>query len=187
MTATVTKLKKKPDLQIEYMAVSDLIPYPNNAKIHPKEQIQRIAGSIKEFGFVVPVLLDKDNGVIAGHGRIEAAQVLKLEAIPCCHIDNLTPAQVRALRVAENQLTMSSGWDYEMLGLELDGLKELDFDLDVLGFEDLGFMDDQRKESNSFDIQESYEIVITDLNEDAQGELLQRLTNEGYKCRALVS
>ena len=66
MAATVTKLRPKQELQIEYLPTSDLIPYPNNAKTHPKEQIQKIAGSIKEFGFVVPVLLDKDNGVIAG-------------------------------------------------------------------------------------------------------------------------
>ena len=141
MTATVMKLKPEQDLQIEYLPTSDLIPYPNNAKTHPKEQIQKIAGSIKEFGFVVPVLLDKDNGVIAGHGRIEAAQVLRLDTIPCCHIDNLTPAQVKGLRLAENQLTMSSGWDMDILGLELDELKDLDFDLDVLGFdlEGIGF------------------------------------------------
>jgi len=120
MTATVMKLKPEQDLQIEYLPTSDLIPYPNNAKQHPDAQIQKIAGSIKEFGFVVPVLLDKDNGVIAGHGRIEAAKVLRLDTIPCCHIDNLTPAQVKALRLAENQLTMSSGWDMDILGLELD-------------------------------------------------------------------
>ena len=124
---------KSQNLKIENMKTSDLIPYIGNAKLHPEKQILQISSSIKEFGFVVPVLLDEDNGIIAGHGRVEAAKKLKMKTVPCVRIGDLTPAQVRGLRVAENQLTMSSGWDYEILGLELDGLKELDFDLDVLG------------------------------------------------------
>jgi len=138
MPATVTKLKKSiKGLQIEHLPTSGLVPYPNNPKSHPDAQISKIAGSIKEFGFVVPILLDEGNGIIAGHGRLEAAKVLKMDTVPCVRAEGLTEAQKKAYRIADNQLQMSSGWLDDTLSLELEGLKELDFDLDLLGFDDI--------------------------------------------------
>lgn len=133
-------INRDKGLQIEHISTSDLIPYLGNAKAHPEPQIAKIAGSIKEFGFLVPILLDADNGIIAGHGRYKAAKLLKMKDVPCVRAEGLTGAQKKAFRIADNQLTMLSGWLDDALSLELEGLKDLDFDLDLLGF-DAGELD----------------------------------------------
>ena len=116
--------------------VSTLIPYINNSRTHSEKQVAQLASSIKEFGFTNPILVDKDNGVIAGHGRLLAAEVLGLDEVPALVIDGLTPAQQKALVIADNQLALNSGWDIDKLKLELNTLSDLEFDLDILGFED---------------------------------------------------
>lgn len=122
-------------MEIIYKSPEELIPYPSNAKIHNEKNIQKIAGSIKEFGFKFPILITKDNGIICGHGRVEASKLLKLKEVPCICAEDLTDSQVKALRIADNRLTEDSEWDNELLKLELDHLKELDFNIDVCGFE----------------------------------------------------
>ena len=170
---------KSQNLKIENVKTSDLIPYIGNAKLHPEKQIGQIASSIKEFSFLSPVLLDEDNGIIAGHGRVLAAQKLKMDTLPCIRAKGLTPAQIRAYRIADNQLNLSSGWDYEILGLELDGLKELDFDLDVLGFEDLDFMiepgepkDAPVQIDQAEELNKKWQVAIGDLWEIGEHRLL---------------
>ncbi len=116
--------------------VKDLIPYANNSRTHSDEQINQVASSIKEFGFTNPVLIDKQGGIIAGHGRILAAQKLGLDEVPCIELNGLTEAQKKAYIIADNQLALNSGWDLDMLKLELESLGELDFDIDLLGFDD---------------------------------------------------
>ena len=120
--------------------VSDLIPYVNNSRTHSEEQITQVASSIKEFGFTNPVLIDSDGGIIAGHGRIMAAKKLNMDNVPCIELSNLTEAQKKAYIIADNQLALNSGWDLDMLKLEIEGLEELEFDIDLLGFDD-DFMD----------------------------------------------
>lgn len=122
--------------QHQIKPVSDLIPYANNSRTHSDEQVTQIASSIKEFGFTNPVLIDEQGGVIAGHGRILAASKLSLTDIPCIVLDGLTEAQKKAYIIADNQLPLNAGWDLDMLRLEVDTLKELDFDIDLLGFDD---------------------------------------------------
>jgi len=121
--------------EYQLIPANDLIPYINNSRTHSAEQINQIASSIKEFGFTNPVLIDDDGGIIAGHGRVMAAQKLGLDEIPCITLAGLTEAQKKAYVIADNQLPLNAGWDLDTLRLELDTLKELDFDLDLIGFD----------------------------------------------------
>jgi len=114
--------------------ISELIPYVNNARTHSEEQINQVASSIKEFGFTNPVLVDSDNGIIAGHGRVMAAKKLNINEVPCVVLNGLTEAQKKAYILADNKLALNAGWNDELLSIELEGLKELDFDIDVIGF-----------------------------------------------------
>ena len=120
--------------QIEQLAIETLTPYKNNARVHSPEQIKQIANSIKEFGFNVPVLIDKDNIIISGHGRVEAARRINLKTIPTIKIEHLTEEQKKAYIIADNQIALNSEWDISLLSSEL---KELDdkIDLSNLGFD----------------------------------------------------
>jgi DNA modification methylase len=130
----------------EIRKVSDLIPYINNSRTHSDAQINQVAASIKEFGFTNPVLIEPDGGIIAGHGRILAANKLGLIEAPCIILEGLTTAQKKAYVIADNQLALNSGWDLDALKLEIESLNELDFDIDLLGFDDdflSGLMDEE--------------------------------------------
>ncbi|HEZ3258934.1 TPA: ParB N-terminal domain-containing protein [Neisseria meningitidis] len=129
------------NLQITYISVADLIPYAMNSRTHSESQIKQIAASIKEFGFCNPVLIDDDNGIIAGHGRVMAAEKLGMGTIPAVVLGNLTETQKKAYVIADNQLSLNAGWDLEILRLEVESLMEDDFNLDLLGFDD-AFLDD---------------------------------------------
>lgn len=122
--------------KIEYVEVEKLIPYARNSRTHSDEQVAQICGSIKEFGFTNPVLIDGDGLIIAGHGRTMAAQRLDMKEVPCLRLDYLTEAQKKAYVIADNKLALNAGWDDEMLALELGDLKDLDFDLSLTGFDD---------------------------------------------------
>jgi len=125
------------DLTIELMPIDALVPYARNAKLHNDTQIAAIAGSIKEFGFNNPVLIDADGGIIAGHGRVMAARKLGMVEVPCITLAHLTDNQRRAYILADNRLgEIGGGWDAELLKLELDDLRMDDFDIDGLGFDD---------------------------------------------------
>lgn len=116
-------------MKITYLKTSDLIPYARNAKEHPEWQIQQIAGSIKEFGFNDPIAIDKDNVIIEGHGRLLAAQLLKIEDVPTITLDHMTKNQKRAYILAHNKITMNTGFDMDILNNEFDELlSEFEFD-----------------------------------------------------------
>jgi ParB-like chromosome segregation protein Spo0J len=123
-------------LKIVEVPIEDLIPYANNARTHSDEQVAQIAASIKEFGWTNPILTDGENGIIAGHGRLAAARKLGMDEIPAIQLDGLTEAQKKALILADNKLALNSTWDYELLKIEIENLIELDFDVDLLGFDD---------------------------------------------------
>ncbi|WP_165312997.1 ParB/Srx family N-terminal domain-containing protein [Vibrio ziniensis] len=116
--------------------VSELIPYANNARTHSPEQVKQIAASITEFGFTNPILIDEHNGLIAGHGRLLAANLLKLQNVPVFVLNGLTEYQKKAYILADNQLALNAGWDEELLKLELEFLQEGDFDIDLIAFDD---------------------------------------------------
>jgi site-specific DNA-methyltransferase (adenine-specific) len=122
-------------LNIEKIDISVLIPYARNARTHSDEQIAQIAGSIKEFGFNNPVLIDKDNGVIAGHGRLAAARKLGLKEVPCIRLEHLTETQRKAYILADNRIALNSGWEAELLSLELSELLDGGVNLESLGFD----------------------------------------------------
>ncbi len=122
--------------QIEYVETAELIPYARNSRTHSDEQIAQICGSIKEFGFTNPVLIDADGLIIAGHGRTMAAQRLNMKEVPCLRLTHLTDAQKKAYVIADNKLALNAGWDEEMLALELGEINELNFDITKTGFSD---------------------------------------------------
>jgi len=121
--------------EIEQIGIEELIPYAKNSRTHSDEQVAQLAGSIKEFGFNNPVLIDKDNSIIAGHGRVMAARRLGLTQVPCIRLEHLTETQRKAYIIADNRLALNAGWDNQMLTVELNDLKADDFNLDLLGFD----------------------------------------------------
>lgn len=123
------------------VAIADIKPYKNNAKLHDKKQVQQIADSIKEFGFVSPCIIDADYNLIAGHGRIEAAKLLGMTEVPAVFVEGLTDAQRRAYILADNRLTELAHWDDELVSFELAALKDESFDISVTGFtiDDINF------------------------------------------------
>ena len=121
-------------MQIEQIELTKLVPYARNSRVHSDEQIAQIMASIKEFGFTNPVLIDSDNQIIAGHGRVIAAQRLEMKIVPTITLEHLTDAQKKAYVIADNKLALNAGWDPEMLRIELDDLGLSSFDLTLTGF-----------------------------------------------------
>lgn len=121
--------------ELKLIGIDELIPYANNARTHSKNQINKLRSSLREFGFINPILIDKDYNILAGHGRVMAAREEGIKEVPCVLVEHLTEAQKKAYILADNRLAMDAGWDDEMLALELENLKELDFDMDLTGFD----------------------------------------------------
>ena len=121
---------------MQQVDISKLVPYVNNSRTHSKEQITKLKASLREFGFVNPILIDRKYNIIAGHGRVLAAKEDSLETIPCVFVDHLTEAQKKAYIIADNRLAEDAGWDTDLLSVELENLKELEFDIDLLGFDE---------------------------------------------------
>jgi DNA modification methylase len=122
------------DLQIAWRPLGELIPYARNPRTHTDAQVAQIAASIREFGWTNPVLVDGQNGIIAGHGRVLAARKLAIERVPVIELGHMSEAQKRAYVLADNQLALNAGWDEALLRLELADLSELGFDLGLIGF-----------------------------------------------------
>jgi ParB-like chromosome segregation protein Spo0J len=125
------------DLQIEYVPATDLVPYENNSRTHSQPQVDQIKRSMTEFGFTNPILVDERNGIIAGHGRLQAAQELGIKLVPTIALKGLTEAQRKAYVIADNQLALNAGWDLDLLNMEMSWLLDFDFDLTLTGFDSL--------------------------------------------------
>lgn len=138
--------------QIREVAIADIIPYERNAKKHSSEQVEKLQNSIKEFGFLSPCLIDENNNLIAGHGRVEACKKLGWKKVPCISVEGLTEAQRRAYILADNRLTELGEWDMELVNQELDALQDMDFDIELTGFE--------------IQIEEAEEVHEDDFDED---------------------
>lgn len=145
----------------ENVKISDLKPYKNNARTHNEKQIEKIANSIKEFGFINPVLIDSDYGIIAGHGRVKGAEKLGMVEVPCLFVEDLTEEQKRAYIIADNKLALDAGWDYELLKIELEELDDLNFDFTLTGFDDLELND-----ASLFSMDDISEVDGYNSNED---------------------
>ncbi|MDD2267944.1 MAG: site-specific DNA-methyltransferase [Eubacteriales bacterium] len=143
--------------RFEKVNIDRLVPYVRNARTHSKEQILQIRSSLREFGFVNPVIVDKDLNIIAGHGRIMAAKEEGLTEIPCVFVEHLTEAQKKAYILADNRLALSAGWDEELLALEFADLKDLGFDLELTGFDEKELSDlfgkDNEVKEDDFDVE----------------------------------
>ena len=153
-------------MEIKYIKTAELIPYARNSRTHSEQQVQQIASSIKEFGFTNPVLIDDGSGIIAGHGRVMAAQLLKLDEVPTITLKGLTDTQKRAYIIADNKIALNAGWNTEMLEIEMQDLYNRGFDLDLTGFD----MD---------------ELLAMDINldldgEDEKDEVDESLADEDY-------
>ena len=122
------------ELAIVYRSLEELIPYARNARTHTEAHVAQIAASIREFGWTNPVLVDGDKGIIAGHGRVLAARKLGIHLVPCIELAGLSDAQRRAYILADNKLALNAGWDESLLRLELADLRDMAFDLSLIGF-----------------------------------------------------
>lgn len=122
--------------KMQMVEASKLVPYVNNARTHSAAQISKLRASIREFGFINPVIIDGNYGIIAGHGRVVAAQEEGLAEVPCVLVDHLTEAQKKAYILADNRYAQDAGWDEELLRIEIEGLQAEDFDVSLTGFRD---------------------------------------------------
>lgn len=148
-------------LKITYKKTTELIPYAKNARTHSEAQIGQIAASIKEFGFTQPVLLDGSNGIIAGHGRVLAALKLDLEQVPTIELQHLSATQKQAYIIADNKLALNSSWDDQLLALEVEELKAVDFDLSLIGFHSFELPDLEGDKPEMKDAPENDELNFT--------------------------
>ena len=148
--------------EFELVPLDKLVPYQNNARTHSPEQINKLRASLREFGFINPVIIDREYGVLAGHGRIEAARAEGMKEVPCVFADNLTEAQKRAYILADNRMALDAGWDEDMLRVEIEALQGADFDTALTGFDekelaDFFGSDDSGADDDDFDLSSALE------------------------------
>lgn len=153
----------KSTSEMKKVAVSELIPYVNNARTHSKEQINKLRGSLREFGFINPIIIDSKNNVIAGHGRLMAAKEEGIKEVPCVLVDYLSEAQKKAYILADNRYAQDAGWDEEMLKAEIEELEGMDFDVSFTGFDEkelASLFDEEKKaEEDDFDLTKALEAA----------------------------
>ena len=147
--------------KMELVDINKLIPYVNNARTHSPEQVKKLQSSLREFGFINPVIIDDKFNIVAGHGRILAAQAEGIKEVPCVYVDYLTEAQKKAYILADNRMAMDAGWDEEMLKVELEALQGMDFDLAMTGFDEKElanlFKDENEVQDDDFDLDAALE------------------------------
>ena len=172
-------MKQNYETQIVVKPIKELKPYKKNAKKHPKEQVERIANSIKEFGFTQPVLIDKNNCVVAGHGRILGAKAAGLKEVPTLCLEDLTEEQIKAYRLADNKLN-ESDWDFGLLDEELVELDDV-LDMSLFGFDVVE--EEQVKEKKvEFKVKRQNKVIIECVSTRQAEDLYDRLIAEGYTC-----
>ena len=164
---------------IIYKQIRDLKPYKKNAKKHTKKQVEQIANSIEEFGFTQPVLIDSQNNVVAGHGRILGAKKLGMKSVPTLCLRDLTPEQIKAYRLVDNKLNESE-WILDALGEELDELS--DFDMSLYGFEELVEETEPEEKEVSFKAKEKHHVIIICKTEQETKQVQKELEEQGYTC-----
>ena len=147
----------KTTTDFQLVSISKLVPYVNNARTHSPEQINKLRASLREFGFITPVIIDREFGIIAGHGRVMAAREEGIAEVPCVFVDHLTEAQKKAYILADNRMAMDAGWDEELLRVEIEALQGADFDVGLTGFDDkeiadLFKTDSGKVEDDDFDL-----------------------------------
>ena len=171
-------------MQIVEKGIKDIKPYEKNPRKNDSA-VDAVASSIEQFGFKVPVVIDKDNVIVCGHTRYKAAKKLGLEKVPCVIADDLTEEQIKAYRLADNKVSELAEWDIDLLGEELDGI--FDIDMSDFGFDLTEEQDAQtEREDLSDKVGETYEVIIECDNEEQQEQIYNKLIGEGYTCRVLT-
>lgn len=177
-------------MEIVMKTLKEIMPYEKNPRKND-DAVKYVAESIKQFGFKVPIVIDSDGVIVAGHTRYKAAKKLKLDAVPCIVADDLTEDQIKAFRLADNKVAEKAEWDFDLLASELDEL--FYFDMEVFGFGDEDEEDDEDEEPAAVErddlsgqVGEMYQIVIECASEAEQEQLFYRFTKEGLKCRTLI-
>lgn len=178
-----TTNKKDVELNIVYRNIKELKPYKKNAKKHPKEQVERIANSIKEFGFTQPVIIDSNNCVVAGHGRILGAKKAGLTQVPTVMLEDLTEEQIKAYRLVDNKLN-ESDWDFSLLDEELGILSE-DIDMGLFGFDTDMSDEELKKKKIEFEIKEKYEVHIICKDEKQMEQVYNKTKGMGIDCKLI--
>ena len=161
----------KTSSEFQLVETSKLIPYVNNARTHSKEQITKLRSSLREFGFVNPVIIDKEYNVLAGHGRLAAAKEEGIKEVPCVFVDHLSEAQKKAYILADNRIALDAGWDDELLAVEIEELQNLGFDIGLTGFDekeiaDLFHTDGEEAEEDNFDVESELQKPAVSKNGD---------------------
>ena len=173
-------------MKIELIDIGELKPYKNNPR-NNDEAVEPVANSIKTFGFKVPIVIDTNNVIIAGHTRYKAANKLGLEKVPCIVADDLTEDQVNAFRLADNKVGEVATWDLELLDIELENIIDIDmslFDFDMNIEEEP--VEPKERTDLSGEVGETYEVIIECESEEEQEQIYYRLIEEGMKCRTLI-
>lgn len=168
-------------MEITNKKLDELIPYEKNPRKND-EAVEYVANSIKEFGFKVPIVIDKNDVIVAGHTRYKASEKLGLEEVPCIIVDDLNDEQIKAFRLADNKVSEKAEWNLELLEEEL---RELGLDMNKFGFNDLENISQEIERTDlSEDIMEKYEVIIIKcINEMTMRETYEKLTKEGYECQ----
>ena len=174
------------------VATDSLLPYIRNSRTHSAEQVAQIAASIKEFGFLNPIIIDGENSIIAGHGRVMAAQKLGIRELPCIEASHLSDTQRRAYIIADNQLALNADWDLSKLQIEIEDLQESNFDIDLLGFDDEFLSDligDEQNLANDDIVainDEQKNILMIEFDSEWQlQEAYGIYSGKGLKCKIL--
>lgn len=187
--------KHWPADKVERRPLAELVPYVSNSRTHSPEQVDQIAASMREWGWTNPVMVDEEGTVIAGHGRILAAQKLGFEEVPVMVAAGWTEAQKRAYVIADNKLALNADWDFEILRNELAGLNDEFFDLTLIGYteEELTTLlkedelpTDSQGDDTDKELDEYYKIEIECENAEHQEDVFNELTKQGHKCKVLI-
>ena len=182
-----SNFERKTARAIIMLPVPEVRPYEKNPRKNA-EAVKYVKASIEKFGFKQPIIVDSNRVIIAGHTRLEAAKSLGMAEVPCIVADDLTDAQVKALRLADNKVAEFSEWEMNLLGEELGELAEIsDIDMGDFGFEDnldkIGDEEENETEEKGVNLSETFQIIVECENEIEQQEIFEKLSGEGYKCR----
>jgi len=177
-------------IEIQYKATEDLIPYARNSRTHSAEQVAQIAASIREFGWTNPILIDGENGIIAGHGRVLAAHKLGETQVPTIELSHMSDTQKRAYIIADNKLALNAGWDSEMLALEMDEIKNAGYDLGLTGFnlDEIAALNGNENIDNDHKepIDESRNLLMIECQGERELEtLFEEMQKRGFECKIL--
>ena len=181
-------MEHKTITEFQLVDINRLVPYINNARTHSPEQINKLRASLREFGFVNPIIVDRDYNVLAGHGRLIGAKAEGYKEVPCVFVDEMTEAQKKAYIIADNRMAMDAGWDEELLRVEIESLQGMDFDPLLTGFDEKEladlFADDSGSEArdDDFDLTAALELADDGLPNQSFGFA----AHEGLDCQTFL-